>query len=63
MEDIDFMENPSNLTEDASDSTFLIVAITAENEDLLKTLRKLYFIEINKLIHDFSKCQRLIDER
>ena len=37
MEDIDFMENPSNLTEDASDSTFLIVAIAAENEDLLKT--------------------------
>ena len=48
------MQNSSNLTEDASDSTFLIVAITDENEDLLKTLRKLYFIEINKLTHDFS---------
>ena len=47
MEDIDFMENPSNLTRDVSDSTFLIVAITDENEDLLKTLRKLYFIEIS----------------
>ena len=57
MEDIDFMENPRNHTEDASDSTFLIVVIATENDNLLKfkvfTLRELYFIQINKLIHDF----------